>query len=67
MISKLAEFEVTHHLANSDDRYLFVKGSLKGMLLTLANMYFPDSLHANFCKKIFKELHLWVYASRQKL
>ena len=56
LISREASFELTDRLTDPGGRYLFLKGRYRGSTITLANVYFPNSSHLTFCKKIVGEL-----------
>lgn len=56
LISKDANFELTDKLADPEGKYLLIKGKHNGIPTTLANIYFPNTSHLTFCRKMMKEL-----------
>lgn len=51
-----SEFKVSQHLADPEGRFLFVKVKIQNILITLVNVYFPNSAHISFRHKVIEEL-----------
>lgn len=55
LIGRDSGFELTQQLADPEGLYLFLKGKIGNLPITLANVYFPNTLHI-FCNKIIDHL-----------
>lgn len=56
LISKDAKFDITDKLVDPEGRFIFLKGSCHGNIITLANVYFPNSGQIIFCQKMVAAL-----------
>lgn len=56
LISKEANLELTDKLTDPDGRYILLKGKHNGIPTTLANVYFSNSSHLTFCRRLVKEI-----------
>lgn len=56
LFSKHSPFSPSKQLVDPEGRYIFIKGTWDGTLVTLANVYFPNKAHITFCQKIVDEL-----------
>lgn len=55
-ISGDASFELTESLIDPEGRFLFLKGKCNGTPITLANLYFPNTVHLSFCQHTLDKL-----------
>lgn len=56
LIGREASFELTDKLIDPEGRFIFLKGNCCGKPITLANVYFPNTAHLTFCRKIVGQL-----------
>lgn len=56
ILAKDLPFTITHTLAYTEGRYLFLKGYLGDKPLTLANIYTPNSGQVTFMHRICQHL-----------
>lgn len=56
LINKNSPFKLHQQLIDPEGRYLLLKGDWAGAPITLANVYFPNTAHIPFCRKITDEL-----------
>lgn len=56
LVSKEAPFSITASMTDVEGRFVFIKGTYGGSPITLANAYFPNTKHIQFCLKLVQEL-----------